>query len=181
MLTEEWRPVVGWLGIYEVSSLGRVRRCPGNRCHGNRLLKASIKSRTGYPGVTLHARGRKMDALVHRLVAAAFIQQPADKTQVNHINGVKEDNRVENLEWCTSQENNIHAMRTGLRRVYGEDNCRAVFSNAMREVIAASTEGTMALSRRYGVHRTTITRIRTKHAPRSGIAFHHTPKESARA
>jgi hypothetical protein len=102
---ELWKSVSRWDDLYEVSSEGRVRR-------NGRVLKPSTL-RTGYVQATasLHTRVIKY-ALVHRLVAEAFIGPIPDGMQVNHKNGIRSDNRVENLEIVSASENNLHAYRT---------------------------------------------------------------------
>lgn len=69
----------------------------------------------GYKHVRLSKNNRPRTQVVHRIVAKAFIENPESKPQVNHINGVKDDNRVDNLEWCTQSENMLHAYRIGLQ------------------------------------------------------------------
>lgn len=103
----EWRPVVGFEGIYEVSSVGEVRTVlTGHR----RLRKIKHNRRTGYNFIQLYRRGEKpLTRNVHRLVAEAFIPNPDNLPQVNHINEIKTDNRVENLEWVTAHGNNVHS------------------------------------------------------------------------
>lgn len=72
---------------------------------------------SGYPMVSLiDSKGKKKSFLIHRLIAQSFIPNPDKKRCVNHINGIKTDNRIENLEWVTSKENNIHALSNGLRK-----------------------------------------------------------------
>lgn len=106
---ERWKPVIGYEGIYEVSNYGNVR----NVTSGHVLLQTNTT--TGYRKVELYKNGRK-NLRVHRLVASAFINNTYGKPYINHKNGNKTDNRVENLEWCTQKENVNHAIRTGLKR-----------------------------------------------------------------
>lgn len=119
---EEWKPVVRYEGLYEVSNLGNVRAVEKLRRGRSRSgrefvyirkagpLKKILKS-IGYEQVGLGKRGVMRCELVHRLVAEAFLPNPLNKPQVNHKNGVKHDNRLENLEWATSSENGLHAYR----------------------------------------------------------------------
>ena len=99
---EEWRDIDGYDGMYQVSDIGRVRSLKYGKV---RVLKPQ-KDNGGYLFVNLY-RDRKMKHfLVHRLVAQAFIQNDDEtKTQINHINEVKSENRVSNLEWCSAQYN----------------------------------------------------------------------------
>lgn len=110
-----WADVPGWEGRYEVSNDGLVRSWWYGKKHLTigRELKQKI-DRYGYPVVCLHQGARKEFPTVHRLVALAFIENPEKKPQVNHKNGIKTDNRVENLEWSTASENIQHAFDTGL-------------------------------------------------------------------
>lgn len=110
---ETWKPIEGYEGIYEISDQGRVR----NIKRGGRIM-AACKVAHGYLAVGLHKEGRGKSFLVHRLVAKAFIPNPDNKEQVNHIDGVKAHNFVNNLEWVTSSENLAHAERIGLKPSY---------------------------------------------------------------
>lgn len=100
MESETWKDVAGYEGLYQVSNLGRVK----NR---DKLMKLRIK-RDGYVGVVLFKDGRRKDELVHRLVAKAFIENAKEKPEVNHRDGVRTNNCVSNLEWCTRSENMRH-------------------------------------------------------------------------
>lgn len=114
-----WKPVVGFEGLYEVSNTGVVKslfrtvKSKGSKkVVPERILKPRLDE-WGYEGVSLCKNGKQYGKLVHRLVAEAFIS-PFGGDQVNHIDGNKLNNRVENLEWCTGSENMKHAYKNGL-------------------------------------------------------------------
>ena len=109
---EEWKPVPDFEDMYEVSNTGKVR----NRKNGYELAK--FQNRFGYITVCLNRDGKAIQQKVHRLVAEAFIPNPKNKPQVNHKNGNKADNTVENLEWVDQSENMLHASRNGLRNTH---------------------------------------------------------------
>ena len=82
----------------------------------DRVVKSSVRA-VGYPGVALRdSEGKQKIAYIHRLLALAFIPNPDNKPQVNHINGIKTDFRISNLEWVTPHENIAHSIETGLRK-----------------------------------------------------------------
>lgn len=116
MEQEIWRTIPGIDNSYEASNLGRIRSLKGRK-GSNYILKRQV-DRYGYLYVSVSPNGRKRKAKkVHRLVAAAFIPTDNYELQVNHINGIKTDNRPENLEWCSPKENHLHALKTGLKKM----------------------------------------------------------------
>jgi len=118
---EEWKPIVGYEGLYEVSNMGRVKslnRTLPNKTGGKRqwnetLLHQNIRP-NGYAFVSLSANGETSYPSVHRLVAKAFLEAIEGKEYVDHINCVKSDNRVINLRYVTPSENNRYAFDNGL-------------------------------------------------------------------
>lgn len=108
-MKKEWRDVSGYEGLYKVSSEGEVVGPRGF------ILKGGINVR-GYKYVILSNGKSQVNRVVHRLVATAFIDNPHNKEDVNHLNGVKTDNRLVNLEWATRSENVQHAYDTGLAK-----------------------------------------------------------------
>ena len=107
---EKWKSIKGYEELYEVSNCGNI--CTKTK---NKLFKLNKNSR-GYIVVTFTKNKIEKSYSVHRLVAEAFIPNPENKPQVNHINGDKTDNRVENLEWCTQSENQIHCFKNNLQK-----------------------------------------------------------------
>lgn len=120
-IEEVWKPVKGYEGIYEVSNIGRVKSCERivTRSNGRKInfpekiMKPSINHK-GYEVIDLRKNGKRECGFVHRLVGKAFIENPNNKKQINHKNGVKRDNNVDNLEWVTNKENVIHAYKNNL-------------------------------------------------------------------
>lgn len=121
-LTQEyWVPIPNYEGYYEISNLANIRSIKRSIPTKSGYLKPE-KERTitqrisnkGYLTVTLSSIGQSNSKHVHRLLAQAFIPNPENKATVNHLNGDKLDNRLNNLEWATYSENAIHAYRNGL-------------------------------------------------------------------
>lgn len=97
-MNENWLPIEGYEGLYEVSDLGRVRNRRG-------IIMKLHDNGHGYFTVGLYKNGKAKHLYIHRLVATAYIPNPDNLPQVNHKNEDKTDNRVENLEWCTGKYN----------------------------------------------------------------------------
>ena len=119
MEQEQWKPIEGTDGKYEVSNLGRVRSM--KRYYGmiGRIMPQTIQpsgrgGKLTYYAVTFWMNNKAYCRKVHRLVAQAFIPNPDNLPCINHIDGNKLNNHVSNLEWCTYQANMLHAVRTGL-------------------------------------------------------------------
>jgi hypothetical protein len=116
-----WKPILGFEGYYEISNNGLVKRAKGKTIYkdgriaffSETILKPSINKK-GYLSVYLSKNSKKHTLTIHRIVAIAFIENINNKPQVNHIDGDKKNNSVSNLEWCTNEENRVHAVKNGL-------------------------------------------------------------------
>ena len=106
---------------YIVSSYGRVKSLKFK--DGKILSQSRVGS--GYLAVTLCNKGCYKNRLVHRLIAKAFLENKENKKQVNHINGMKSDNRLVNIEWATRSENQLHSINSKLRTTRGSKNSQA--------------------------------------------------------
>lgn len=113
MNREIWKPIKGYEGLYEVSNLGRVRSFHPHRKVKYKILNP-IEMNIGYYKVTLYSKLKKEQKYIHKLVAETFIPNPKNFNVINHINGNKKDNNVENLEWCTQKHNMEQAFNMGL-------------------------------------------------------------------
>lgn len=111
-MDEIWKDVEGYEGLYQVSNKSRVRSFAK---YDSGIIMKQTKEGCGYLQIQFKKDGKIKHYKVHRMVAKAFIPNPENKPFVNHINGIKTDNRIENLEWVTSSENLKHAHRIGLK------------------------------------------------------------------
>ena len=132
-MEEMWRWIKGYENIYQISNYGRVRSVdrfvycevsPNKLQHlFGKILKQGLNKK-GYPIVYLSKDGKQKTITVHRLVALAFIENPLNLPQVNHKDGIKTNNHMDNLEWCTNADNQKHAYDMGLQPSYENSNGR---------------------------------------------------------
>lgn len=144
---EEWKPIKGFEGLYEISSIGRVKSLSRlidrggkpNYVRKERMLMTPL-DRYGYKKVSLSKNKVRKHTTVHRLVAEAFISNPKELPEVNHKDGDKLNNHKNNLEWCTGEYNMKHARSNNLidyNKVSGE-NC--YITNLTNEVVSEIRE-----------------------------------------
>lgn len=161
MTWEVWCQVVGYEGVYSVSSLGRIRRdVAGHGAVAGRILRPWVRP-DGYLSVALSKDCVEKTYLVHSVVATAFLGSRPPGLVVNHIDADKTNNAVANLEWVSSLENTRHAFR--LNRMHppsGENHPRAKLSDADVAAIRRSDERISVLARRFGASMWTVQRIR---------------------
>ena len=164
-MAEVWKDVKGFEGLYQVSNLGRVRsldRMKNNRLFRGRVLRQP-KDNDGYCLVTLCDGKRSKTGKVHRLVAFAFIPNPDNLPEINHIDENKENNRADNLEWCSTKYNLTYGSRKGM--MAGTKNNHAKLTEKeVVEIRKIYKKGDMqfgqsALGKKYGVSHIQIANI----------------------
>jgi predicted XRE-type DNA-binding protein len=171
---EEWRDVVGYEGYYMVSNIGNVKSIDRLITFvRNNKEQTSLKQgkplnpvpdpKNGYPTVCLAKEHNNRATFVHVIVAKAFVPNPYNKPFVNHIDGVKANNRVENLEWVTAKENTEHAFRIGLIKSGEEANHAKITDvqvDEIRQLLKQNEYSQEQIGAMYGVHQGTISRIK---------------------
>lgn len=163
IIPEEWRPVVGYEGWYEVSSIGRVRRVrPGKSTKTGRFCSI-YRNKTGYNRVKLTSGDYGRRHMLHRLVARAFIGECPHGCEINHRDGNKDNNHVENLEYVTHKMNMAHASQNRLMaRMKGMFNPRAKLTDEQVREMRRLFDGgcsRIELSRRFHVGESVTARV----------------------
>jgi hypothetical protein len=173
MKKEEWRPIVGYEGLYEVSNKGRVKSLAKSWLNGRKNSNVFTKNETilkkyiqknGYERIVLRSNNTKKDLLVHRVVAITFIPNPNNKPAVNHIDGNKLNNNIYNLEWVTYKENSKHSFITGLNKGPVGELCGTskLTENQIIDIRSKYSKGNFLqkeLAEEYGVTRQAISKI----------------------
>ncbi|HTQ65351.1 MAG TPA: NUMOD4 motif-containing HNH endonuclease [Puia sp.] len=167
---EEWKDVVGYEGLYKVSSFGKVFNYSKSWLSGRWITRTLHEQeckyyldKKGY--VILNLRKNKVQKLhkLHRIVATAFIANPENKLTVNHINGIKSDNSVANLEWATQKENMVHAWSNNLmNQKKGENHHNSKLKTDDVLKIRDSKISDYELARQYGMSRSAIQAIKKR-------------------
>lgn len=169
MDTEIWKDVKGHEGKYQISSFGRVKSLSrivfrGNGNHARKTKEKILiptKDSSGYPTVKFPDR----TYTVHSLVAKNFLDNPDNLPQVNHKNRIKSDCHVDNLEWCTAQQNIIHSFKVGTRKdVRGQNSASCKYSDDLIEKVKHDiriNSSNTQIAKKHGVSRQLVYAIRT--------------------
>lgn len=161
-MKENWLPVPGYEGLYSVSDLGNVMSMNYANTGMLKILQPS-KNSYGYFQIWMSKDRKQKSFSVHSLVSAAFLGPRPKGLEVNHKNGVKSDNRLANLEYVTSSENRLHALRIGIQiPAHGEKHCRAKLSlSDVIEIKKKVQEGwtQTELAALYKVNQSAISRV----------------------
>lgn len=155
---EIWKDIVGYEGLYQISNFGMVKSLVRDK-----IMKLKVDD--GYNRISLRKNSGYKIFPVHRLIAVAFIPNPKNKTYINHLNGIKNDNRIENLEWCTASENRRHALdvlkvrvgKPGIGR-FGKyhHNSKKILQFDINNNLIREWECTMEIERKLGIKRKNI-------------------------
>lgn len=177
---EIWKDVKDYEGIYQVSNFGRVKSLDRIDCKGQHRKEKIISQafdEDGYLIGNLSKDRKRKSVRWHRVIYQSFHPIANLSLQINHKNGIKTDNAIENLEWCTNHENVLHAIQTNLRKpINGDKNTFAALSNSQVLEIFHSTKTDRQLSKDYNVGILCIRRIKNGMQWGSVTGKSYTPK-----
>lgn len=149
-----YKDILGYERLYTINTEGIVAASNGK-------TRIPYKNHRGYLRINLSKNNKVKSFSVHRLVAAAFIDNPDNRPDVNHINGIRDDNRVINLEWCTQSENQIHAFNIGLQKgnMGSANGSSKLYESDIKHIRSICGVSHKFIAEIYGVGRRTIDRI----------------------
>lgn len=146
--TEEiFKDIIGYEGLYKISNYGNVKSLPQRYKVKDEIILKPFYNSLGYQIIKLCKNSKTKSWRIHRLIAIHFIPNPSSLPHINHINGIKNDNRIENLEWCDHEHNMRHANRTGLitRRSKQYDSIRRpVIDTRTQKIYATASDAAKA-------------------------------------
>lgn len=155
-MIEIWKDVVGFEGRYKVSNIGNIKsldRYEHNDYHGSRHLKETILKtyyhKKGYKMVILHKEGTINRLYIHRIVATSFIENINNYPTINHIDGIKDNNIVDNLEWCTQKQNVNHAYDNYFNKMSNKTKLIKIIDNS-EYYFRSSTKACEFIGRKHG-------------------------------
>lgn len=160
---EIWKDVIGYEGVYYVSNYGSIKSNPRNGTRGG--IRIQYVGKFGYPLIILTKDGKSKTFLTHRIVATSFIGNPENNPQVNHKNGIKTDNRVENLEWATRSEQAKHRYIAGLDSNKGVKHPQSKLTdNQVLEIRKHPTDHKtrLRLAKKYKISKSHVFSIQTR-------------------
>lgn len=165
-MSEIWKDIPGLEGLYKCSNFGnfkapeKIENSSHRRCIRKEKILKTCHESNGYLQISIIVNKKQTLHLAHRLIALTFIKKIEGKDFVNHKNGIKDDNRVENLEWCTKSENSKHSFAIGTQCNKGEHHSRAkITDDIVREIRRKhipKTYGCHKLAKEFGMSKTNI-------------------------